>query len=400
VPTNTSRWGTLAVTSLYVIAICISYQTIPPVLSLIIEDLGIGHAQAGLLMSVFTLSGVFVAIPLSLFVSKHGKLKQVGIASLCLVIVGLLLMMFAEDFALLMAGRLVIGISAGTLPVNGQPVIARAFRDARLGLAMGLYGTLMPICTVIPLISFGAAGLAWGWRSTIIITLAIAVVALIVYIAFFKPPPEFPAAGQKKEVINVKSALKIGWPIWMMAVCWGCFAFGNLSLMTFLPDLIYRSGVDLNVAGSITSIVMVCGLAVSPLSGYILDGMKHKAVFIIAGGLVNTVLMFFVPINVGYIIMFVLLIGIFSAPVPPTISAIVPGLTSPQKLSLAFSILFTVNNIGLSLGPYIIGFLRDLTGSYVYSFWFMSIFFFMVAVLGIVLLIWQARTRMAKTRLI
>jgi predicted MFS family arabinose efflux permease len=398
-PNNTSRWGTLAVTSLFVIAIGMSFQSIPPVLSLIIEDLGIGHAQAGLLMSIFTLSGIFVAIPLSLAVSKYGRLKLVGIISLCLLICGSIIMLLAKDFTFLLLGRLIVGISAGALPVNGQPVIARAFKDVRLGLAMGLYGTLMPICTVITLVSFGAAGLAWGWRSTIVITIAIAVITLIVYALFFKPPPEFPATGQKREVVNFKSALKIGWPIWMMAITWGCFAFGNLSLTTFLPDLIYRSGVDLNVAGSITSLIMVCGLAISPISGYILDGMKHKAIFIIAGGLANTALMFFVPINIDFIILSALLIGIFSSPVPPTISAVVPGLTSPQKLSLAFSIMFTVNNAGLSLGPYVIGFMRDVTGSYLYSFWFMSMFFFMVAVLGTVLLVWQARTKRAKARI-
>jgi predicted MFS family arabinose efflux permease len=390
-PDNTSRWGTLAITSLFVFAICISYQSIPPVLSLIIEDTGISHAQAGLLMSVYTLPGIFVAIPLSLFASKFGRIKAVGITALCLLIAGSVILLLAKDFILLLLGRLIIGIAAGSLPVAGQPVIARAFMNSRLGLAMGFYGALMPIGTVIPLVSFGAAGLAWGWRSVIVISIITAVIALIVYAFFFKAPPEFPTAGRKKESINIHSALKMGWPVWIMAVCCGFFAFGNFSLTTFLPDLIYRSGINLNVAGSITSIIMICGLVISPLSGYFLDAVKFKILFMIVAGMANALLVFLLPGHMDMIILYMVLIGIFIAPVPATISAIAPGLAGPAKISLVFSVIFTINNIGLSLGPYIIGFLRDFTGSYQTSFWVISLFFLLVAILGTVLLFRQIK---------
>jgi predicted MFS family arabinose efflux permease len=55
------------------LAFALVFQSIPPVLTLIREELNITYAQAGLLMSLFALPGIFIAIP-SGIICMHGSL--------------------------------------------------------------------------------------------------------------------------------------------------------------------------------------------------------------------------------------------------------------------------------------------------------------------------------------
>ena len=69
------------------LAFALVFQSIPPILNLIISDLNINYAQAGLLMSLFALPGIFIAIPSGMISDRFG-MKKVGVASLILMIVG------------------------------------------------------------------------------------------------------------------------------------------------------------------------------------------------------------------------------------------------------------------------------------------------------------------------
>jgi predicted MFS family arabinose efflux permease len=56
------RWAILILSYLCMMGFAFTLQSLPPILTLIIEDLKLTHTQAGLLMSLFALPPVFTSI--------------------------------------------------------------------------------------------------------------------------------------------------------------------------------------------------------------------------------------------------------------------------------------------------------------------------------------------------
>ncbi|MEE8319889.1 MAG: hypothetical protein V3R44_04280, partial [bacterium] len=53
--TDTSRWLILGLVHFSVFSFAVTMQMIPPVLGMLVDELGMSHTQAGVLMGLFTL---------------------------------------------------------------------------------------------------------------------------------------------------------------------------------------------------------------------------------------------------------------------------------------------------------------------------------------------------------
>ena len=354
-------------------------QGIPPILSLIMEDLNITHGQAGLLMSMFSLPGIFLVIPLSFIYLKIG-IKRIGLFSILLALAGSLLIAFAGNFPLILLGRALIGIGAVALPVVGVQTITQWFAGNRLGLAMGIYATIMPISMIIILTTFGSIAVRWGWKSTVFITIIISMLALIAFALFFREPPKDIKIRKERQGINFSLLFQMGWPIWLLAICWGLISFNISSVFTFTPDFVYQNGIDLRIAGSITSIPLFCSLFISPLFGFLLDRIQFKVIFLLVGAIAGSILVFLLPLNVNQVVLFMVLIGIITAPFPVTVFILAPRLVKPNMVPMSFALVAAFSYIGGFIGPSFTGFIRDLTGTYLYSYWLISLLFIVMAI--------------------
>lgn len=110
------RWRILVMSYACMLSLALAFQSIPPILRLVISDLNITHAQACLLMSLFALPGAFIAIP-SGMVSDRFDIKKVCITSLILIIVGTFFIGLGENFLIIGLGRTVSGIGAMILSI-------------------------------------------------------------------------------------------------------------------------------------------------------------------------------------------------------------------------------------------------------------------------------------------
>ena len=62
-PPLVSRWWILFLVHMSMLVYALNLQMIPPLLPTLITKLGLTHTQAGTLMALFTLPGIFLAIP-------------------------------------------------------------------------------------------------------------------------------------------------------------------------------------------------------------------------------------------------------------------------------------------------------------------------------------------------
>lgn len=385
-----SRWGVLAIICLYVFIVYVAFHTLTPILSLLFDDLNITHAESGLLVAAFPLPTMIGIIPLSFFAPRIG-LKRIGIVSLALMILGSLIMVLARSFLLLFLGRLIIGIGALGVPFVGLQGVAQWFRDSHLGLAMGIYSTAMIAATIFALNLFGPVALEYGWRGGIWISLLMIAITLVAFIFVFKSAPEDTELREKQNSISYKRLKEIGTPLWMLGIFWGVVNIGMISLVVFSPDFLYSSGFELGIAGTVTSIIIIVNTVLSPLAGFVVDRIKYKELLNIVGAIFTALFVFLLPLNVNMVVWYMWIIGLFTTPYAAVTYAIVPSIVKSHMLSLAYAVIAMFANLGLFLGPYFTGLIRDVTGAYLYSYWFTAGIFLLSALVTGVAMIYRLK---------
>lgn len=380
-----TRWKALFYVYLSMLAYSFLFQVIPPVLGLIVSTLEISHAQAGALMSFFALPGLLISIPGGLLTDAYGP-KKVSLVALAIAAAGALLVGLGGSYPLLVAGRIITGIGAGVIAVVTSQTISRWFAKKELGSAMGIYNTAMPIGTILALNIFGRIAAAANWRLPVILTAGYALFVLVLF--YFKHP------GLPAEEISVKrepavpatapgSLWKTVSSVWPVALIWALFNAASISYLTFGSEYFITAGYEPGYAGFLTSLLMIGSFLFSPLVGYLTDRVGRDEYFIIGGSAVLALLLVLVPRFGVHPLLLGGAIGLSAAFIPAPVFSLVPKIIPARQLGLGFGILSTCLNIGVLLGPFLVGLSFDRTLSYLCGFNLMAIFSLAAAVIAL-----------------
>jgi MFS family permease len=384
------RWVILLEIYLCMGAYAVVFQSIPPVMSLIIGDFHLSHHQAGLLMSMFALPGILVSLPAGMLADRYG-VKTVGIISLAVTIVGTLLVARGHSFEVILAGRIIAGTGASSLVIIVPQAIAQWFSGRHMGIAMGIFNTAMPIGTIVSLNMFPVLAGIGGWRSGVWTTILFTALALVVFALFYRSPDR--TAGKEHTVSeNPPRVGRVGLSIWLVGGAWAFFNASIISLFTFAPDFMVSRGLTLGSAGFYTSLVMVGSMVLSPIIGLTVDRIGRKEAFIALGGLGMAAVLAILPgvgQNFGPVF---LCVGFTAALIPAPVFSLVADVVSHNRLGLGYGILSMLNNVGIFVGPQLVGLSRDATASYKGSFWLMAFFALLATVTILALLVKKQRS--------
>jgi MFS family permease len=368
------RWIILIVAYICMLAFTFTLQFLPPILTLVIDDMRFSHTQAGLLMSLFALPTIFLSIPAGSLSDRWGPMK-VGVLSLILAISGTLLFAFGGSFASISTGRIISGIGAATIAIVAAQMISQWFRGREIGTAMGIYNTAMPVGTIICYISFGKIADTMGWRMPVLIPVIICLAGLISLLILYKPTPDKPVFKGYSEGERQPGFLsglgEIGLPIWLIGLCWMWFNSAFMSFSTFGPDFFVSKGYSITAAGFLVSLLMWGSLFMSPVIGRLVDRMNNHEVFIAVGGLFSALAIYLLTKTTWYLYPMILM-AVSVACIPAPVFSFPSKLLRPQMLGMVFGILFTFSSLGMFLGPSASGMVRDATGSYETTFVFLS----------------------------
>ncbi len=364
----------------------LAFQSVPPVIPLIIEDLKISHAQAGLLMGLFFLPGVFLSIPVG-FLSDKYKARNIIVPSLLLIILGSAMVALSPSYGLVTAGRFITGIGALSTSIVIPTIIARWFLGKELGLSMSLFHTGVPLGAVISFNVMPALAGIFGWRSSQWFVALFSLAALIVFLIIFI---DFPSEVRKENRSGHKSlagVLKIGPAIWLLGLIWMLYTSSVSAFMSFSTDFLVRNGFSITTAGFASGLLPGATLLSTPVVGLLIDRFQSQKLFIGSCGLILTGFYFVIFNFPGSSLPLLFIMGIFSSLLPPSVSTLIQQQIKEGKLGFAFGLTNTLSNAGGLLSPYIAGYLRDYSGSYLLSFWFYSFLSILITVLVIVLVL-------------
>jgi len=369
-----------------ILVFAFTLQSIPPILPLIIEELNLSHAEAGLLISLFTFPSIFLAILAGLLSDRLGSFK-VGLISLILVIIGTLFFAFSRTFPYVALGRLIAGTGAVTISIVAAKTLSHWFQGREIGTAMGIYNTAMPVGTIICFTTFGRLGESSGWRAPILITAIISLIGLTAFVFLYKPAPntqQINAHKKQEEAGFLSSLFTVVNLIWLVGLCWLWFNAAAISFSTFAPDFFVSKGSSIGYAGLLTSLLMWGSLCLSPIIGRLIDKFNNNDIFIGVGGLTLALSLYLISQSDNFLFpMAVMALAVAFAPTP--VFSFLSKNVPPKDLGLGFGILGMVSGIGMFFGPYLSGLIRDKTGSYENTFIFLSILAILIPATAVIL---------------
>ncbi len=387
------RWVILAIVYLSILAFAIIFQSIPPILPLIMSELDLTYAQSGFLMSLFALPGIFVSLFGGFLADRYG-MRSLGTSCFLLMIGGTLLVGFGMNLQILELGRIVAGIGGLTLSVLLPKLLSQWFKERELGLAMGIFNTGVPLGSVICFGLFGKMGSQWGWRLPILLTGIFLFMTFILFSFLYRLPHS--QEIRKETPPNIfKSIREMGYPIWLVGISWLWFNAAFVSFATFAPNLFLEKGYTIEQSGLLIGVPLLGSLFLSAPTGYLVDRFRHQEWLIGIGALALSVLTLLFNFSSLFLLL-VILMGIFSAMIPAPIYSLPPEMLKPKSVGLGFGAISTCSSVGLFIAPYLVGKTKDLTGSYRWSFILISLFSFLVMVF--IFLTHCSRNRIKKLR--
>jgi MFS family permease len=358
------RWAILFASFFAFVAYAFVFQEAPPLFEALMKEFNISHAEAGLVMSMVLLPGIFLSLPAGFLVKKYG-VKRIGFLSLVSVVLGCFVAATANSFIMLLTGRMILGVGGAFIVTNTPAVIAQWFTHEELGKAMGIYGINMPLATIIAFPSASVSMLAYGWRFPFYIGLTVGIAATGVFVVAVKEGP----FSRHEKGTSARQAIA-NFEIWKVGLLWLFFNASALSFTTWAPELFETyKGVSKVYASFLASLLMWGAILCVPIFGWVSDRTGRRRFFAVAGSLLMTLafLALAYTSNMALVIS-ILALGITAAMVPPMASALPAEILGPTLASVGFGITGICLNLGAASAQPLFGFLLDVTESYTFCF--------------------------------
>ncbi|WP_374476899.1 nitrate/nitrite transporter [Zoogloea sp.] len=260
----------------------------------IANDLGLTHAQKGLMVATPVLAGALLRMVMGVLVD-HLKPKMAGAIGQIIVIVALFV---AWQFGIhsyeqtLILG-LFLGVAGASFAV-ALPLASRWYPPEHQGTALGIAGAGNSGTALAALFGPGLAA-AFGWVNVFGLALIPLTIVFVVYLVLAKDAPECPPAKSFAEYLKVLKDKDAWWFMFFYSVTFGGFV-GLASSLTIYFNTQY--GLDPKMAGFFTAACVFAGSLVRPIGGNVADrigGIKSLTVMYVFAAIFLTIVSFGLP---------------------------------------------------------------------------------------------------------
>ncbi|MBM7417369.1 MULTISPECIES: nitrate/nitrite transporter [Nocardiaceae] len=380
---SSSRVTNLLVAYLALVCAFLPYVGWSPSLGAISEELSLSYSQAGGISSITGLvAGAMILIG-GVVASRWGC-KSVIVVGLASGVLGQAVFAMAQGFELVVVARVLAGVSVGFLWVSTYTMAVNWFRDSRkTGRALGVMLSGDGVGAVLSLFVFSAVLAAFGWRTGLTVQAVVMGVVLVLVLVVSRNAPvagpensqssvsptaaPFSSDATYRSLLNRNVVAAV--LIWVGGV--GLFA----AISSWMPSILVEdAGMSESLAGLLTALFSIAGSAAAltvPLLAERIGGTKKiimVAGFVTAAALAALTLF----LSTGHYLLVVLLVPVIGI-----------GVYASESLTLAEAIesvqpKFAGVVNGIIIGtpwlvsgfayPYLLGAVKDATGSFVQGF--------------------------------
>ena len=373
-----SPWLILIVVLLTSIAASLNQFKVPPVMPLLMEAFNQSVGRAGLLMSVFAITGLFLAIPAGFILQRLGY-RRTGLMAVFFLILGAGIGTLSNGMDLMLASRFIEGLGLSFMAVVAPAIIALWFAAEKRGMAMGIWAVWVPLgSTIMFMLAPFLAGY-WGWQGVWSFGFFYTAVIGLFFYLFIRPNPRLlsnqsnpaPARGMIRE--NLSGVLG-NRNLWLISFLFCCFNFVYIAFITWAPTFLHQiRHTSIAHADLLVSATSILAIVAGPTAGWISDAIGSRKV-ICAIPLVLMAFLF--PLNFsaseGLFLVLAIATGFLAGFVPTGVfSAGVEVLRDERLAGMAMAVIQIGQNSGMLLGPLVFGWVVQSWG-WQTAFWILA----------------------------
>lgn len=362
------RWIILALVWLVYFSFGLIIASIPPLVNTIAADLALNYVEMGVILGSVILMFIPLAVPIGVGIDRFGEKKMIAMG-LLVISSSAILRSFAFSFESLFLTVLLFGVGGPTISVGLAKVVASSFEGKERGIASGIYmtGAVIGSASALAFTNSIVLPLVGSWRNVFSLYGIIGFLVAVVWILLARESNS--KSNQSETRLPLKRVLRslLGHKyVWLVAIIGSSsflvfYGFGN-----WLPTLLEEKGMDPVGAGILASIPTWVGLIGSGVIPGITTAGKRKPI-IIALLLIEGITIFIVGITSGTSLVATLVIyGIVSGAIMPLMLVVMMDLPNvgAEHTGIASGLFFSIGASMGFIGPIVVGYLTDLTSSF------------------------------------
>jgi len=359
-----SPWGILVSAWLMGFAMWAPMFAVPAIMHIIKEEVLLSYAQTGLIFSIPLIILAAIAIPGGALADRIGIRKAAGIG-IIVIIVGSLLRVTSTNFMTLLAFTCLYGVGLGLVYPNLPKLVGTWFPPERIGLATGIYvtgmiaGSALPPAITLPAvfpITNAFQGVFYIWTIP-------AIVAAIIWWIVVKEPP-YGSMQRKKTAEGQSYQIWTNRTLWLVAILDFLHTFTFFTWAGWMTQLMMTKGAPPDLAAFMTSVILWLHLPIVFIAPWASDRIGLRKPFLWPSFIVlalASLSAIYAPLSFGWSITIAL--GIALSVQFPIIFTLPPELVSAEGVGRASGMILSIGYIGGLIGPWLAGYIMDITGT-------------------------------------
>jgi cyanate permease len=364
------------------LALMINWFALPAFLAPISDELGLSGTQSGILVGAVPLTYVPLSLLTGLVLDRIGARRGIALA---VAVFGTanVLRSFAVGFPEMLAATVFLAVGATGVTFGLPKLVSGIFPSRLLGTMSTVYilGSYAGIAAAYS-VGRGMLGpLLGGWRPTF----RVLGVAALCFLAVWIPlawwhgrrhgtpyggdgGSSFSLGSLRTDVARVLSHRTMQ----LLVVVGTVYLLLQHGLQGWIPSLLESRGISADTAATVASLFVVGQAAGSIVIPPVSDRLERRRAAVVGcgAGAVVGVASLAVAGSAVFAAVAVVVVGAGIGGVSPLLRAIPTEIEDigPELTATAVSLIFAVGELGGFAGPFVVGTLRDVTGSFVPGF--------------------------------
>jgi len=387
------RWVILSLTWMIYVSFGLITSTLAVIVSQVMVDLGLSYSQMGFTLGSWPLVYTFVAIPFGFLTDRIGPYKSLFLAT-CVISFSAILRLFAINFETLTILVGLFGIGGSLVSIGIPKVTSMWFVGKERGTASGIYTTGFPIGSIIAfsLTNSVVIPLVGNWRNAYLLYGLFGFLVTGVWLVFGRMTSPYStnhlkSNSDKSQSFSNFSEIFRSRNVWLVVVIGITSFLTGLGISNWLPKILEVKEMaisEVGLASSFLNIMRILGTIMIPRLPYVLGSRKLSI----------CLLLFFQGISIfssGVVglpgIWFILGVYGLTSGLMPLLMVILMDLpeVGPSRMGMVAGLFFAIGELGGFAGPFAVGLLKDLTGTFLSGLIFLSAFCFTVLIPAVLL---------------
>jgi MFS family permease len=330
----------------------------------------------------FSLTWIFtglLSIAVGRLTDKFGPRIIMTVAGLILGIGYMLMSQLGSIWQLyLFYGLVSIGMSAALVPTLST--VARWFVKKRAFMTgIVLAGTGIALMVIVP--TANQAILKYGWRIAYMAVGSVTMVVVVIAAQWLKRDPsqlgKLPygydvtttsTSGARTYDLSFKEALRTD-QVWLISSVYFCAYFVYYVYVVHMVIYLTKQGVPSAQAVGIIAFLGAAGIGGRILMGLFADRFGNKQAMVLSSGLMMLALFWvLVAKDLWMLFLFAVVFGFGHGGIATMESPIVANIFGMRSHGVILGLVFFCDTIGGSIGPFLAGYIFDVTSSYTLAF--------------------------------